>query len=333
MGLFRRGLLKVRLTPDLWGREVPLEGCRHACTHPKEFRDDVVAVARKGEASIAQVAHDFGISESCLRNWLRQPMSRTGSVRQPAAGPVRGGARAQAPQPAARAGERGAAPGRGVPVAGEPEAGSAQNDVPAGPGPCRRRCPCRGDLRAVGVLPAGVLRVAADPVASGTWSTRTPPTPRSRCTVTTRGSGTGSSPTSSPTPATRCPSGGCGGCAPRPGSCRCTPRSAAGPKKPGPPVHDDRVERDFTAPAPNRLWLTDITEHHTAEGKLYLCAVKDVWSRRIVGYSIDCRDDLAPGRGRPEHGRRPTRRPPAGRLRGPLRQGQPVPVPTPTCVS
>ena len=40
---------------------------------------------------------------------------------------------------------------------------------------------------------------------------------------------------------------------------------------------------------PNQLWLTDITEHHTAEGKLYLCAVKDVWSRRIVGYSIDSR--------------------------------------------
>ena len=40
--------------------------------HPKEFRDDVVAVARKGEAPIAKLAADFGISESCLRNWLRQ---------------------------------------------------------------------------------------------------------------------------------------------------------------------------------------------------------------------------------------------------------------------
>ena len=38
--------------------------------HPKEFRDDVVAVARRGEAPIAQIANDFGISESCLRNWL-----------------------------------------------------------------------------------------------------------------------------------------------------------------------------------------------------------------------------------------------------------------------
>src|SRR3954471_23908877 len=36
------------------------------------------------------------------------------------------------------------------------------------------------------------------------------------------------------------------------------------------------VRRDFTAAAPNRLWLSDITEHRTAEGKLYLCAVKDV---------------------------------------------------------
>ena len=50
--------------------------------------------------------------------------------------------------------------------------------------------------------------------------------------------------------------------------------------KVGPPAHDDLVRRDFTADGPNRLWLADITEHHTAEGKLYLCAIKDVWSNR-----------------------------------------------------
>ena len=60
-------------------------------------------------------------------------------------------------------------------------------------------------------------------------------------------------------------------------------------RKAGPPVHDDLVKRDFTATAPNRLWLTDITEHRTDEGKLYLCAIKDVHSNRIVGYSIDSR--------------------------------------------
>jgi transposase InsO family protein len=46
------------------------------------------------------------------------------------------------------------------------------------------------------------------------------------------------------------------------------------------------VNRDFTAGAPNQLWLADLTEHRTAEGKLYLCAIKDVFSNRIVGYSI-----------------------------------------------
>jgi len=40
--------------------------------YPREFRDDVVAVARKGEIPIAQVAKDFGITESCLRRWLAQ---------------------------------------------------------------------------------------------------------------------------------------------------------------------------------------------------------------------------------------------------------------------
>jgi len=66
-------------------------------------------------------------------------------------------------------------------------------------------------------------------------------------------------------------------------------------RKPGPPVHDDLVRREFTASAPNLLWLTDITEHPTAEGKLYLCAVKDACSKRIVGYSMDARmtSDLA----------------------------------------
>ena len=54
-------------------------------------------------------------------------------------------------------------------------------------------------------------------------------------------------------------------------------------------MHDDLVDRQFTARRPNQTWLTDITEHNTAEGKLYLCAVKDVHSNRIVGYSIDSR--------------------------------------------
>ena len=60
-------------------------------------------------------------------------------------------------------------------------------------------------------------------------------------------------------------------------------------RRAGPPVHDDLVDRDFTAGAANVVWLTDITEHATSEGKLYLCAIKDLWSTRIVGYSISDR--------------------------------------------
>lgn len=57
-------------------------------------------------------------------------------------------------------------------------------------------------------------------------------------------------------------------------------------KRPGPAVYDDHVQRDFTAAAPNLKWLTDITEHPTAEGKVYCCAIKDLFSNRIVGYAI-----------------------------------------------
>jgi transposase InsO family protein len=57
-------------------------------------------------------------------------------------------------------------------------------------------------------------------------------------------------------------------------------------RKAGPPVHDDLIDRDFTADAPNERWVGDITEHPTGEGKLYLCTFKDLWSNRVVGYSM-----------------------------------------------
>ena len=65
-------------------------------------------------------------------------------------------------------------------------------------------------------------------------------------------------------------------------------RTANG-KKAGPPAHDDLVRRQFRAERPNQVWLWDITEHPTGEGRLYLCALKDVYSGRIVGYSISDR--------------------------------------------
>ncbi len=75
---------------------------------------------------------------------------------------------------------------------------------------------------------------------------------------------------------------------------------AAGARRPG---------RTASSPptAPNQLWLTDITEHPTAEGKLYLCAVKDACSNRIVGYSIDDRMTSAARRRRPAQRHRAAR--------------------------
>lgn len=49
--------------------------------------------------------------------------------------------------------------------------------------------------------------------------------------------------------------------------------------------NQDLVNREFRASEPNKIWLTDITEHHTKEGKLYWCGFKDVFSNMIVGSS------------------------------------------------
>lgn len=61
------------------------------------------------------------------------------------------------------------------------------------------------------------------------------------------------------------------------------------PKKrhrPAAAVHEDLVQRKFVADGPDRLWCTDITEHPTRGGKVYCCAVLDVFSRTVVGWSI-----------------------------------------------
>jgi putative transposase len=63
---------------------------------------------------------------------------------------------------------------------------------------------------------------------------------------------------------------------------------------PGVRVCEDLVDRAFLAAAPNRLWVADITYLRTWEGWLYLVAVQDIYSRRIVGWAMDShmRDEL-----------------------------------------
>jgi putative transposase len=55
---------------------------------------------------------------------------------------------------------------------------------------------------------------------------------------------------------------------------------------PGVRVCDDLVDRAFAAEAPNRIWVADITYLRTWQGWLYLVAVQDLYSRRIVGWSM-----------------------------------------------
>ena len=59
-----------------------------------------------------------------------------------------------------------------------------------------------------------------------------------------------------------------------------TVRDPAGQPAPTP------FNRRFTADAPDRLWITDITEHPTEQGRIYCAAVMDVYSRLIIGWSI-----------------------------------------------
>lgn len=48
----------------------------------------------------------------------------------------------------------------------------------------------------------------------------------------------------------------------------------------------DLVQRQFTATGPNQVWVADITYIPTWEGTVYLAAVQDMWSRRIVGWAL-----------------------------------------------
>jgi putative transposase len=59
----------------------------------------------------------------------------------------------------------------------------------------------------------------------------------------------------------------------------------------GVPTDDDLVNRRFNRDGLNELWVSDITEHKTREGKIYCCAVLDTCRRKIVGWSIDSVQD------------------------------------------
>ena len=56
----------------------------------------------------------------------------------------------------------------------------------------------------------------------------------------------------------------------------------------GQEVAENPLDRNFEAPAANRVWVSDITYVATSEGWMYLCIVLDLCSRWVVGWSLSC---------------------------------------------
>ncbi|WP_290658340.1 IS3 family transposase [Kocuria sp.] len=253
--------------------------------YPEEFRRDVVAVARKHEAPLSQIARDFGISEATLHNWLRKadvddgvrPGVTTAEAEELRALKRRNRLLEQENEILRRAAAffaRGAAPKMMFPLV---------LDLAADGIPVAVTC------RTLGFSKQAFYQWRAHPVTDRDWDDAH--LIDAAMTIHADDPAFGYRFIADELPDHGITAGEnrvqrlCS--AQRLFSVHSKKRGLN--RKPGPPVHDDLVERNFTAGAPNRLWLTDLTEHRTDEGKLYLCAIKDVYFNRIVGYSIDSR--------------------------------------------
>ncbi|MGE0306807.1 MAG: IS3 family transposase [Acidimicrobiia bacterium] len=252
---------------------------------PVEFRRDVVAVARKGEAPLTQIAKDFGISESCLHRWMKQADIEDGvrpGVTQTESAELRELRRRnrvleqenEILRRAAAFFAREVKPKMMYPLVLE----LADDGIPVAV-----------TCRVLGFSTQAFYQWRARPYSDRDWD--------NAHLVNAALDAHGDDPAfgyrfitdelldqghrTSENRMHRL--------------CRehriwsVTARKRGLNRRPGPPVHDDLLERNFTAETVNSVWLTDITEHPTAEGKLYLCAIKDACSTRIVGYSMSDR--------------------------------------------
>ena len=253
---------------------------------PPEFKRDVVTVARRGDLTVPEVAVDFDISAESVRRWMRQADIDDG---------VKDGLTTaeQAELVQLRRDKRRLEMENEI--LRRAAAYFAKDDAPKMMYPLVRDLAADGipgavDLRGARLLDPGVLQVAGPTrVATATWhdayltnAHHRRPRRRSgvRLPVPGRRARTGRP--------SRSGSGGCGGCA-----------AAAdlvdhGPKRAAAAASKRRARRSMTTScnatsprrSPNVMWLTDITEHPTVEGKVYCCAIKDLFSNRIVGYAI-----------------------------------------------
>ncbi|WP_141388404.1 IS3 family transposase [Microbacterium maritypicum] len=265
--------------------------------YPREFRDDVVRVAvnRESGVPLRQIAADFGISETCLQNWVRQAAVETGA--KP------GVTRAEADE-ARELRMRVRLLEQENEVLRRAAAYFAQAHLP------KMTYPLVTELAADGIpvtVTCRVLKLSRQPYYR--WLAN--PVTDSEIVEAYRANALFDAHRDDPEFGHRLladEARHAGESMADRTAWRITSdngwwsvfgkkRGRTG-KKPGPAVHDDlctvtdengRMRHEFTADGPNQLWLTDITEHKTAEGKLYLCAIKDVFGNKIVGYSIDSR--------------------------------------------
>ncbi|MET9491182.1 IS3 family transposase [Nocardia sp. NPDC006630] len=253
--------------------------------YPEEFRRDVVAVARKGEIPLTQIAKDFGISQSCVKNWVKQADiedgNRPGTTRDESAELRAAHKRIRQLEQEAEVMRRAVAyfsrdvnPKMMYPLVLDLAADKIDVAV---------------TCRVLGFSTQAFYKWKKSPVSQRDWDDAhlinaaydihaDDPAFGYRFIadeLPARGIRAGENRVARLCSAQRIWS--------------IFAKKRGLNRKAGPPVHDDLVARRFTARAPNLVWLTDITEHATGEGKLYLCAIKDVYSNRIVGYSIDSR--------------------------------------------
>ncbi|MBC7290131.1 MAG: IS3 family transposase [Actinotalea sp.] len=254
--------------------------------YPMEFRRDVVAVARRGDAPIKQVAADFGIAESCLRNWLRdadvEDDNRPGATVSESAELRELRRRNRLLEQEVEVLRRAAAylsqahlPKMIYPLVTE----LADDGIPVTV-TCRVLKLARQPYYRWLAAPVGARELEEAYLANALFDAHRDDPEFGYRLLADEAARAGLR-ACDRTVWRICSGNGWW-------SVFGKKRTRNG-KKAGPPAHDDLVRRVFTADAPNRLWLWDITEHPTAEGKLYLCAVKDVFSSRIVGYSISDR--------------------------------------------
>ncbi|HNY81200.1 MAG TPA: IS3 family transposase [Ilumatobacteraceae bacterium] len=257
---------------------------------PREFREDVVAIARRREVAFAQIAKDFGISETTVQNWVSRAEIDDG---------VKPGVTSSEATELREARKRIRLLEMENEVLRRAAAYLSQGSPPKMIYPLVRELAATGaPIRVPVAVTCRVLKIAKQPFYR--WL---------KAPVSTRDWDDAQLTNAAIDAHEEAPTFGyrliadeltdlgfevserrvwrlCS----QQGIVSATTRKKRGKAgKQGPPVHDDLVQRQFTAAGPNQLWLTDITEHWTGEGKLYLCAIKDVFSNRIVGYSIDDR--------------------------------------------